>query len=48
MREDLIAMLFRLAIKTLLSDRGKLVAAVIGVTFSVVLANVQGEYLSPS
>ncbi len=35
-------MLFRLAIKTLLSDRGKLTAGVIGVTFSVVLANLQG------
>jgi putative ABC transport system permease protein len=34
--------LFRLAIKTLLSDRGKLVAGIIGVTFSVVLANIQG------
>ena len=35
-------MLFRLAIKTLLSDRGKLIAGIIGVTFSVVLANIQG------
>lgn len=35
-------MLLRLAIKTLLSDRGKLIAAVIGVTLSVVLANIQG------
>ncbi len=34
--------LFRLAIKTLLSDRGKLIAGIIGVTFSVVLANIQG------
>lgn len=35
-------MLIRLAIKTLASDRGKLIAGIIGVTFSVVLANVQG------
>ena len=35
-------MLLRLAIKTLASDRGKLIAGIIGVTISVVLANVQG------
>lgn len=35
-------MLIRLAIKTLASDRGKLIAGIIGVTISVVLANVQG------
>jgi putative ABC transport system permease protein len=35
-------LLIRLAIKTLASDRGKLIAGIIGVTISVVLANVQG------
>src|SRR6476660_7849904 len=30
------------AIKTLIADRGKLLAAVVGVVFSVVLVNVQG------
>jgi hypothetical protein len=32
----------RFALKTLFSDRGKLLAAVIGVVFSLVLINIQG------
>ena len=35
-------MLGKLAIRTLIYDRGKLVAALVGVIFSVVLVNVQG------
>ena len=34
--------LFAVAIKTLIADRGKLAAALVGVIFSVVLVNVQG------
>lgn len=34
--------MFRFAIKTLIADRGKLVTALIGVIFSLVLVNVQG------
>jgi putative ABC transport system permease protein len=34
--------MWALAIKTLVADRGKLVAALVGVVFSVVLVNVQG------
>lgn len=34
--------MWTIAIKTLLSDRGKLLTAVVGVVFSVVLVNVQG------
>jgi putative ABC transport system permease protein len=34
--------MWTLAIKTLIADRGKLVAALVGVVFSVVLVNVQG------
>jgi len=34
--------MIRFALKTLLSDRGKLAAAVIGVVFSLVLVNIQG------
>lgn len=34
--------LFAVAIKTLVADRGKLAAALVGVIFSVVLVNVQG------
>ena len=36
-------MLGKLAIRTLIYDRGKLVAALVGVIFSVVLVNVQGR-----
>jgi len=35
-------MLWQLAIRTLLADRGKLLAGLIGVVFSIVLVNVQG------
>ena len=35
-------MLGKLAIRTLIYDRGKLLAALVGVIFSVVLVNVQG------
>ena len=35
-------MLRKLAIRTLIYDRGKLLAALVGVIFSVVLVNVQG------
>ena len=35
-------MLGKLAIRTLIYDRGKLIAALVGVIFSVVLVNVQG------
>lgn len=35
-------MLWQMAIRTLLADRGKLLAGLIGVVFSVVLVNVQG------
>ena len=35
-------MLRKLAIRTLIYDRGKLIAALVGVIFSVVLVNVQG------
>src|SRR5262245_53912051 len=34
--------MWTLAIKTLLADRGKLLTALVGVVFSVVLVNVQG------
>lgn len=34
--------MFRFAIKTLLADRGKLLTALVGVVFSLVLVNVQG------
>lgn len=34
--------MFRFALKTLIADRGKLVTALIGVIFSLVLVNVQG------
>lgn len=39
---DLRPAMWTIAIKTLLSDRGKLLTAVVGVVFSVVLVNVQG------
>ena len=35
-------MLLNLAIRTLLHDRGKLIAGLVGVVFSVVLVNIQG------
>ena len=35
-------MLSQLALRTLVHDRGKLVVALVGVIFSVVLVNVQG------
>jgi putative ABC transport system permease protein len=35
-------MLWNIALRTLLSDRGKLVAGLVGVIFSVVLVNIQG------
>ena len=35
-------MLRNLAIQTLMHDRGKLLAALVGVIFSVVLVNIQG------
>ena len=34
--------MWSIAIKTLLADRGKLFAALVGVVFSVVLVNIQG------
>lgn len=39
-------MLWQLAIRTLLYDRGKLVAGLVGVIFSVVLVNIQGGLFS--
>ena len=40
------AMLWNLAIRTLLYDRGKLIAGLVGVIFSVVLVNIQGGLFS--
>ena len=40
------AMLWNLAIRTLLHDRGKLLAGLVGVVFSVVLVNIQGGLFS--
>ena len=34
-----------IALKTLISDRGKLLTALVGVVFSIVLVNVQGGLL---
>ena len=34
--------MWSLAIKTLIADRGKLLTALVGVVFSIVLVNVQG------
>jgi putative ABC transport system permease protein len=39
-------MLWNLAIRTLLYDRGKLIAGLVGVIFSVVLVNIQGGLFS--
>ena len=39
-------MLWNIAFKTLLSDRGKLLAGLIGVVFSIVLVNIQGGLFS--
>jgi len=39
-------MLWNIAFKTLLSDRGKLLAGLVGVVFSIVLVNIQGGLFS--
>jgi putative ABC transport system permease protein len=36
--------MWRIAVKTLIADRGKLLTALVGVVFSVVLVNVQGGF----